>query len=159
MDIVIHPYGGWTDLRAWLLVETIFVAGILWIMWGKAWRREPPGFIWRTFMDDRGVPDAKIVAACHAVVIMSITMMVGWVTGNWPPVYVWVTWDFLAVACILGSTYVTKRYYDAGGSTAPHPDFGLSDGTCAPGTTGTKTEADTSETDTSTHGAGGPDSM
>jgi hypothetical protein len=133
--MTITPITSWGDLRVWLLLVILVLSAQTWVLWGKAWRREPPGFIWRTFMDDRGVPDAKIVAACHAVVIMSITMMVGWVTSNWPPYYVWITWDFLAVACILGSTYVTKRYYDAGGSTEPHPDLGMGQPNCAPAAT------------------------
>lgn len=125
MLFIITPFLGWGDLRIWLILLTSLVAAQTWVLWGKAWRKEPPGFVWRTFLDERGVPDGKLIVVCHALSVMTVTMLVGWVTNNWPPYYVWISWDFIAIAGIFGSTYVSKKYYDAGGSTDPHPDFGL----------------------------------
>lgn len=137
----------YADLRIWLGLLLLLLAVQTWIGFSKVFRRDPPGFVWRTFMDDRGVPDGKIIAVCHSLVVMTATMVFGFagifmgVANPWPPWYVWASWEFIAIAGLFGVVYATKKYYENGGSVAPAPDFGLTAPTANPATSTTLSDA------------------
>lgn len=101
------------------LTQFLLIAGFSVLLVLKAFRREPPGFLWRTFMDERGVPDGKIIAVCHAVCMITLLSLWGAATNTWPPPYVWATWGTIALAGIFGVAFASKMYFDNGGSTDP----------------------------------------
>lgn len=116
----------YTDMRLWLAVTVVVILVLLWVLLTRLFHRDPPGFFWRTFMDDRGIPDGKMIAVSHSMFLLTVMALAGTLNGRWPPFYVWATFDIIVVAGLFGVTYVTKKFYDSGGSTDPAPDFGLS---------------------------------
>lgn len=107
------PALSWSDLRVWLALTLALLLVQGWIMYGRAWRKEPPGFLWRSFMDARDVPDGKLLTVFNAVMVLNVTMMVGWVTGKWPPVYVWATWGTIVLIGIGADAYITRTQIGA----------------------------------------------
>lgn len=131
-----------TDLRLWLALTVLMLAIQTWIMLGKAWRKEPAGFLWRSFMDARDVPDGKLLTVFNAVLVLNITTAVGWVFDRWPPAYVWATWGTIVLLGIGADTYIVHKQLETGEVQAGLPGtFPTGEGTTGdpaePAATGT----------------------
>lgn len=107
------PAFSWSDLRVWLGLTLALLVVQAWIMFSRAWRKDPPGFLWRSFMDARDVPDGKLLTVFNAVMVLNVTMLVGWATGKWPPVYVWATWGTIVLIGIGADAYITRTQIGA----------------------------------------------
>jgi hypothetical protein len=119
-----------TDLRIWLGLTVVLLLFQSWITLGRAWRKDPPGFLWRSFMDARDVPDGKLLTVFNAVLVLNVTTAVGWVFDRWPPVYVWATWGTIVLLGIGADAYIVRTQIEAtGGQTSLPGSYPGSEGT------------------------------
>jgi ABC-type amino acid transport system permease subunit len=109
----------WADPRLWLGVCLFLLFAQSWVMWSRAWRSEPPGLMWRTFMDARGQPDGKLATAFLSVLMLVASCLVKWIWNRDTPLLLQVMWFVLVLIGIGADIYLTRRVIDLGALALP----------------------------------------
>lgn len=102
---------------AFATVTVVLLIALGLYLFFRAFRREPPGILRRSFFDATGQPNGVLLTVFNAVVIMNALTINGIATRQWPPAYVWATWGTIVLLGIGADTAVTRAQINVSKST------------------------------------------